>query len=64
MAEKKFKRSPLIETIKTLLFVIGLDFGTTFSKVTVIDETGRVGIAKCKGKDLQIPTVVVYADGR
>lgn len=64
MAEKKFKRSPLIETIKTLLFVIGLDFGTTFSKVTVIDETGRVVIVKCKGKDLQIPTVVVYADGK
>ncbi|MCK6497784.1 Hsp70 family protein [bacterium] len=64
MAEKKLKRGPLIETVKTLLFVIGLDFGTTLSKVSVIDEIGRSVIVKCKGKEIQIASAVVHADGQ
>jgi molecular chaperone DnaK len=64
MAERKLKKNPLREAVKTVLFVIGFDFGTTFSKVAVIDETGRIEIVKCKGNDFQAPTLVVFADGK
>ena len=42
--------------------IVGIDFGTTFSKIARVMEDGQVEVVRNNGKDLQIPTVIFLGE--
>ena len=47
-----------MKTLESEPLILGVDYGTTFTKLARVDDTGRLEVVRSNGRDLQLPTTV------